>query len=487
MADDIVLSAAIGAGATAATDECAGSRHVQLVKLAYSADGVATHTTNDAKGLLVQQTTAADLNVTEASAASIKTAVELLDNAVDGAYLNVNANLAGTDVTAGAGAVAAGTPRVTLASDDPGVTHLATIAGDTTSMDGKLPALGQALAAASVPVILPSATITTLTPPAAITGFALETGGNLAAAATSLGLLDNSVDGAYLNVNVNLAGTDAPSGAGTEAGVLRVTLPTNGTGIVGLAAGVANIGKLTDDQKVDLNKIAGASVAVSTGTAATSLRTVTASDSPDTVSLAIIDDWDESDRAKVNVIAGQVGITAAAGAVAANTPRVTLGSDDPAVTALQVIDNCISGSEAQVDVVAALPAGTNLIGDVGIQPRTSGGATPYSYIADGTDFVSVTDGATTLYGISCTSTDATVVYIKFYDKATAPDPSADAASIKLRFAVPSAATGGGFVWNVPQGMDFPTGLGFALVTGAADTDETAVTANEVMVNLVYKH
>jgi hypothetical protein len=48
------------------------------------------------------------------------------------------------------------------------------------SIDGKTPALGQALAAASVPVILPSATITTLTPPAAITGFALETGGNLA-------------------------------------------------------------------------------------------------------------------------------------------------------------------------------------------------------------------------------------------------------------------------------------------------------------------
>ena len=44
-----------------------------------------------------------------------------------------------------------------------------------------IPALGQALAAASVPVILPSATITTLTPPAAITNFANETGGNLAA------------------------------------------------------------------------------------------------------------------------------------------------------------------------------------------------------------------------------------------------------------------------------------------------------------------
>jgi len=42
------------------------------------------------------------------------------------------------------------------------------------SIDGKLPALGQALAAASVPVVLTAAQLSTLTPPAAITGFALE-------------------------------------------------------------------------------------------------------------------------------------------------------------------------------------------------------------------------------------------------------------------------------------------------------------------------
>lgn len=41
-----------------------------------------------------------------------------------------------------------------------------------TSLDGKNPALGQALAAASVPVVLTAAQITTLTPPAAIAGFA---------------------------------------------------------------------------------------------------------------------------------------------------------------------------------------------------------------------------------------------------------------------------------------------------------------------------
>jgi len=55
---------------------------------------------------------------------------------------------------------------------------LATEAGNLASIKAKtdnIPALGQALAAASVPVILPTATITTLTPPAAITGFSTET------------------------------------------------------------------------------------------------------------------------------------------------------------------------------------------------------------------------------------------------------------------------------------------------------------------------
>lgn len=58
-------------------------------------------------------------------------------------------------------------------------------------------------------------------------------------------------------------------------------------------------------------------------------------------SVSVLDDWDESDRAKVNLIVGQAGITAGAGSVAANTPRVTHASDDPAVVALQLIDNIV--------------------------------------------------------------------------------------------------------------------------------------------------
>lgn len=64
-----------------------------------------------------------------------------------------------------------------------------------TSIDGKLPAQGQALAAASLPVVLPAAQVSALTPPAAITGFALESGGNLAALVSEVGATNETAPG----------------------------------------------------------------------------------------------------------------------------------------------------------------------------------------------------------------------------------------------------------------------------------------------------
>src|SRR5688500_16941683 len=74
----------------------------------------------------------------------------------------------------------------------------------------------------------------------------------------------------------------------------------------------------------------GGAGAVTSGTQ----RVTLASDDPGVVALQIIDDWDESDRAKVNLIVGQAGIAAGAGAVGVTVPRVTLASDDPGVALL---------------------------------------------------------------------------------------------------------------------------------------------------------
>lgn len=55
MADGVAITA--GTGTTIATDDCGASGQVQVVKLAYSADGVATLITADSSGLKTQVST----------------------------------------------------------------------------------------------------------------------------------------------------------------------------------------------------------------------------------------------------------------------------------------------------------------------------------------------------------------------------------------------------------------------------------------------
>lgn len=121
---------------------------------------------------------------------------------------------------------------------------------------------------------------------------------------------------AKLSLGADGAATDALGGAGAvAAGVQRVTLASDDPAVSALTTSNTN-----------------------TGNSATSL--------------AIIDDWDESDRAKVNLIVGQAGVAAGAGAVGATVPRVTLASDDPAVTSLAVMDDWDESDRCKVNIIA---------------------------------------------------------------------------------------------------------------------------------------
>jgi hypothetical protein len=79
-----------------------------------------------------------------------------------------------------------------------------------------------------------------------------------------------------------------------------------------------------------------------------------------TTALQIIDDWDESDRAKVNPIVGQAGVQGGAGAVSALTQRVVLATDTtvPNVTGNIAADSADSGNPVKVGGVAFSPDGT---------------------------------------------------------------------------------------------------------------------------------
>ena len=108
---------------------------------------------------------------------------------------------------------------------------------------------------------------------------------------TAVQILDDWDDSNYANVNINLAGSDAPTGGGAESGALRVTIANDSTGVLSVDDGG---GALTVDGTVTAN--------------------LSATDN------AVLDSID---------------------------------SDTSAIkTAVEIIDNAISGSEMQVDIVA---------------------------------------------------------------------------------------------------------------------------------------
>jgi hypothetical protein len=71
-------------------------------------------------------------------------------------------------------------------------------------------------------------------------------------------------------------------------------------------------------------------------------------------SLQIMDDWDESDRAKVNVIAGQAGIAGGTGVDGATVPRVTLATDVGLPAGTAAIGKLVANSGVDIGDVDVL-------------------------------------------------------------------------------------------------------------------------------------
>lgn len=99
------------------------------------------------------------------------------------------------------------------------------------SIDTKTPALGQALAAASVPVILPSATITTLTPPATIA---------VAQGSTTSGQTGPIIQGAVTTSAPTYTNAQTSPLSLDTSGNLRVNVVTGGAGGGNVTGGTAH-------------------------------------------------------------------------------------------------------------------------------------------------------------------------------------------------------------------------------------------------------
>lgn len=99
--------------------------------------------------------------------------------------------------------------------------------------------------------------------------------------------------------------------------------------------------------------------------------------------------------------------------------------------------------------------------------------------------VNVKNGPGKVYAIRAINVGATLVYVKTYNLSAAPNPAA--ATVFDCFPVPadSGSLGAGFIQEWDGGVIYDTGIGFAVVTGFSDTDNTAIAANQVKLTVYY--
>jgi hypothetical protein len=117
---------------------------------------------------------------------------------------------------------------------------------------------------------------------------------------------------------------------------------------------------------------------------------------------------------------------------------------------------------------------------IGLVPNTTGGLTIYRNINLGTTGVSVKGSPGQVYGWYIANNAAYAIFVKLYNKASAPTVGTDVPVMTLEIPAGSAAN-----VNFAQGIAFATGIGIGASKLVADADATALSANDCVCNLLY--
>lgn len=143
----------------------------------------------------------------------------------------------------------------------------------------------------------------------------------------------------------------------------------------------------------------------------------------------------------------------------------------------------VSGTVTANIGTGSLAAGTNAIGDVGLQFRANAtGAATIAHIvsAASTNAASVKASAGRVVGWQFTNTTASWQYVKLHNLAGTPTAGV---AVAMTIAIPPNGTNVMPVGGA--GIGFATGIGRTIVTGSADADATATTAGAVVGDLFY--
>ena len=131
-------------------------------------------------------------------------------------------------------------------------------------------------------------------------------------------------------------------------------------------------------------------------------------------------------------------------------------------------------------VVDSTVAVINANGSVASFDTLVGSVSRIASAAASTNATSAKASAGYLYTVSGYNAAASVRYLKFYNKASAPTVGTDTPVLTLALAAATA-----FNFNL-GGLYFSTGIAYALTTGAADADTGALTLADIVgLNVVY--
>lgn len=463
MADQVTVDNGSGTDYTVSTDDAGASGHVQRVKLAYSADGVATHVTADADGVLVNLGANNDVTVTGTVTANLSaTDNTVLDN-IDANTDSLAVVGGGTEATALRVTIANNSTGV-LSVDDNGATLSVDDGGGALTVDGSVTAT---LAAADN----------------AVGRVKLTDGTDVA------DVLDLTNSNPLTVAIVDGSGTQITSFGGSGG-----TSMTDDAAFTPGSGSITPIGALFDDVTPDsVNEGDGGIVRMS----ANRNLYVTVRDAA-------------GNERGLNIDSnGALAITAASLPSHAVTNAGTFATqvDGAALTALQLIDDPVFADDA------AFTIGTSKVGVAGgVVDETStdsadeGDAAAIRVSAtrqlvttvrpssggEGLDIFRSIDldeteeeikaSAGKLYGWFIYNDGAAEVYVKLYN-ATAASVTVGSTTPVMTIPIPA---GSGANVEFTNGITFSTAITAAATTGVADSDTAAPAANQVIANFLYK-
>jgi hypothetical protein len=489
MADNTTLNSGTG-GDVIATDDIAGVKY-QIVKLAYGALDTATLVSsanpvpvNDASGSLTVDN--AGTFATQETGAAL-TALQLIDNIVlaeDAASVSGDPGVLALAVRqdADATSVSASGDYTALQVDANGYLKVNIKAG--AGSGGTALADAAAFTRGTTSATPVSARVETSAP--TLTNgnsgvLSLTTGGALRVDISSGGVPGFAEDAAATSGDTGvqilavrqdtLASSTSTDGDYASVKVNNVgRVYTSATVDAALPAGSNVIGALTANQSVNVAQINGVTPLMGSGATGTGSHRVT-----------IATDGQ-----------GQLVDNAA---FTDGTTRVDVAGfifDETAGTALTENDVAAARVDSKRAIVMVTEDGTtrgqrqavNSSGgaSVTIQTHTSGGPSLARVAAAAsTNATSTKASAGQVYGWTLINTSAAYKFVKFYNKASAPTVGTDTPV----FTIPVPASSGVNI-EYSTGIPFATGIAWAITNLVADSDTTAVSANDVHGFIIYK-